>query len=465
MSDMLIKNGKICLADGVIEKDIYIKDGKVQRIGSLTEHADETIDASGKLVLPGLIDGHTHMEFPFMSEMTADDFYYGTRAALGGGVTTIVDFITPSKGQNPMEAYKEWRNKADPKVVSDYGLHCILRSGERASLDSVKPLIDEGVISFKLFMAYKNELLLDDESLYDAISEITKYNGIVAIHAENGAIVDKLTEELLKDNKVDPVYHYYSRPEIVEIEAANRIAAIASIIGKEVKMYMVHTSTYEAIDIFRKYREMGYHFYNETTPNYLTNDYTVFQGKYGYRYVMSPPFRTQNEVKQLWSRVSNNQICVFGSDHCVYSDQQKKRHGNTIPPFNEIPNGTPGTETILPLLFTHGVLKGKITLQQLVSMTSRNNAALFGLKNKGNLLPGYDADIAIVNPRKKFKVSANMLHSNIDYSIFEGEELQGFPDITVLRGEKAMEDGEILIKAGHGKYIRGETYNFNIEVN
>ena len=194
MSDMLIKNGKICLADGIIEKDLYIKDGRVDKIGSLNDHADEVIDAAGKLILPGLIDGHTHMEFPFMSEMTADDFFYGTRAALGGGVTTIVDFITPSKGQNPMEAYKEWRNKADPKVVSDYGLHCILRSGGRESLDSVKPLIDEGVISFKLFMAYKNELLLDDESLYDAIKEITKYSGVIAIHAENGAIVDKLTE-------------------------------------------------------------------------------------------------------------------------------------------------------------------------------------------------------------------------------------------------------------------------------
>ncbi len=455
MSSLLIKNGKICLSDGMIEKDMYIEDGKVKKIGILGNDADEVMDAKGKLLIPGVIDSHTHMEFPFMSEVTADDFYHGTRAALGGGVTTIVDFITPSKNENPMDAYKRWRNKADPKVVSDYALHCILRNGDRNTLDSVKPLIDEGVISFKLFMAYKNELLLDDESLYDAIKEISKYGGVTAIHAENGAIVDKKTEELLKENKTEPVNHYYSRPEIVEIEAANRIATIASMIGKNVKMYMVHTSTFEAVDIFRKYRERGYKFFNETTPNYLTYDYTIFESKYGYRYIMSPPFRTEDELSGLWGRMANNELSIMGSDHCVYSDEQKKRHSDKVPPFNEVPNGTPGTETILPLLYTNGVLKNKITMDQLVTITSKNTADMFGLKSKGNLLPGYDADIAIVDPKKEFKVSYEMLHSNIKYSIFDGMILKGFPETTILRGRKVFENGNILSDAGTGKYVRG----------
>ncbi|KPV45178.1 MULTISPECIES: dihydropyrimidinase [Acidiplasma] len=456
MNDLLIKNGNICLPSGMVKKDLYIRDGKVSKIGDINEKADEVIDASGKLILPGLIDGHTHMDFPFMSEVTADDFYYGTMAALGGGVTTIVDFITPSKGENPLDAYERWRKKADPKVVSDYSLHCILRSGDKTSLDAVKPLIDRGVISFKLFMAYKNELLLDDESLYDAIKEIARHGGVTAIHAENGAIVDKRTEELLADGKIDPVYHYFSRPEIVEIEAANRIAAIASMIGRDVTLYMVHTSTYESVDIFREYRKKGYKFYNETTPNYLTYDYSVLEGEYGYRYIMSPPFRTQAEIDGLWSRLAMDEIYVMGSDHCVYSDEQKKRYMDKVPPFNEVPNGTPGTETILPLLFTNGYMKGKISMEQLVSVSSTNPAKLFGLKNKGNLLPGYDADIVIIDPKKEFTVSYKMLHSNIKYSIFEGEKLYGFPEITILKGKKVMENGRILASAGSGKYVPGE---------
>ncbi|MEM0140224.1 MAG: dihydropyrimidinase [Ferroplasma sp.] len=456
MSDMLIKNGKICLAGGIIEKDLYIKDGKVDRVGGTATSADEIIDASGKLIIPGLIDSHTHMDFPFMSEVTADDFYYGTEAALGGGVTTIIDFITPAKGEDPVSAYEKWRKKADNKVVSDYALHCILRDDNSNSIDAIKELVKKGVISFKLYMAYKNEFLLNDESLYNAIKAITENHGIVAIHAENGAIVDKITEELLKENKTQPIYHYYSRPEIVEIEAANRVAAIASMIGKKVKMYMVHTSTAEAVDIFRKYREQGFKFYNETTPNYLTYDNSVYRGEFGYRYIMSPPFRKESEIKDLWERMSLGDIKLIGSDHCTYSDSQKMRHGDTVPPFNSVPNGTPGVETILPLLFTNGVLKGKLTIEQLVDITSRQSALLFGLQKKGNLLPGFDADVAIIDPKKEFKVTSSMLHSNIDYSIFDGMMLKGFPDMTIVRGMKAMENGDILLKPGDGKYIPGQ---------
>ncbi len=459
MSDVLIKNGKICLSTGSIEKDIYIKDGKINKIGSISSSADEIFDANGKLILPGLIDSHTHMEFPFMSETTSDDFYHGTRAALGGGVTTIVDFITPAKGQHLMDAYKEWRRKADPKVVSDYALHCILREVTEYSLSEIKSLIEQGVISFKLFMAYKNEFLLDDESLYEAIKAISENRGIVAIHAENGAMVDKKTQELLEDKKTTPVYHYFSRPEIVEIEAANRIAAIASLIGKNVVMYMVHTSTYEAVDIFRRYREKGYRFFNETTPNYLTYDYHIMEGEFGYRYVMSPPFRTKDEIEGLWQRMRLGDISIIGSDHCVYSDDQKRRGKSNIPAFNEIPNGTPGVETILPLLFTNGVMKGKITLEQLVNITSKQSAAHFGLESKGDILPGYDADLVIIDPLKEMKVESDLLHSNINYSIFEGMSLRGFPETTFLRGKKAMENGEILLKAGEGRYIPGKTKN------
>ncbi len=456
MEDVVIKNGRLVLPSGIVEKDLYIRDGKVSCIGDCGA-ADRTIDASGKLVLPGLIDSHTHMEFPFMSEITADDFYHGTRAALGGGVTTIVDFVTPGRDEDPMEAYRKWRKKADPKVVSDYALHSILRNGKRSTLDRIKELIDEGVISFKLFMAYKNEFLLEDEVLYETIKEISKYGGIIGVHVENGLLVDKNVEELLRENKTSAVYHYYSRQEPIEIEAANRLATIASLIGKHVRLYMVHTSTFEAVDIFRQYRLKGYTFYNETTPNYLTYDYSILEDKYGYRYIMSPPFRTKEEVAGLWKRLSLGEVSLVGSDHCVYSDDQKKRHRDTVPPFNEVPNGTPGTETILPLLFTLGVKKGLLSLEHLVRLTSTNSAGFFGLsRSKGNLLPGFDADLVIIDPKKELTVSSETLHSNINYTILDGMKLSGFPDMTVLRGNIVYENGEITAEKGSGRYLRGK---------
>ena len=457
MLDLIVKGGRVFTSSDVFEKDIGIKDGKISAVSSsLSDPSAKVVDATGKFVLPGLIDGHTHMEFPFMGTVTVDDFYHGTKAAVAGGVTTIVDFISPANGQNLLDAYEVWRGNADPKVVSDYALHSIIREATDENLRQVPEMVRKGVTSFKLFMAYKGELMMEDGDLYKSIKTITDAKGVVAIHAENGEIISKLTEELLSEGKGSAIYHYYSRPEQLEYEAANRIAVIASTVGKAVKLYMVHTSTGEAVDVMSQYRKKGYMFYNETTPNYLIMDNEVLNRADGYRLIMSPPYRVKEQLDMLWERLAYGEIQMIGSDHCVYSDEQKKRYKQEIPPFNTVPNGVPGVETILPLMYYFGVKKDRISMTKLVEITSANVAKLFGLyPTKGSIMPGSDADLVIFDPKRKVRINADVLHSNIDYSIFDGLEVEGWPYQTIRRGEIVYEGGKVLAKPGSGSYIPG----------
>ncbi|BFH74015.1 dihydropyrimidinase [Sulfurisphaera javensis] len=457
--DLILKNVKLFSVAGPFEGDVAIKDGKITKIsGDIQDQADKVVNLSGKYVIPGLIDGHTHMEFPFMSEVTADDFYYGTKASIAGGVTTIVDFITPPKGSSLGEAYEMWRKKADPKVISDYSLHSIIREISPKILEDIPDMIAKGVVSFKLFMAYKNEFMLNDSELYQLIKKISDYGGVIGIHAENGEIINELIQEFIREGKVESVYHYYSRPDILEIEATNRIASIASLVGKHVKMYIVHTSTGEAVDIITSYRKEGFKFFNETAPHYLMLNTEYLKRPDGYRFVMSPPLRSDEQRTKLWMRLASGDIYTVGSDHCVYSDAQKKRYKDDVPPFHEIPNGVPGTETILPLLFYFGVKRGIISMERFIEVTSYNPARLFGLyPRKGSIMPGADADFAVIDPNRRVKLSADVLHSNINYSIYDDVEVEGWNIMTIRRGEIVYEEGQVIAKKGSGTYIPGKT--------
>lgn len=455
MLDLILKNAKIFTSSGFFEGDLGVKDGKVVKLGDIQDQSDKTVDVTGKYVVPGLIDGHTHMEFPFMGEVTADDFYHGTSAAVGGGVTTIVDFVTPSRGQDLLSAYQKWRETADPKVISDYSLHMIIREVNPKVLEQIPEVIERGVMSFKLYMAYKGELMVTDGELFKVMREISSHGGVVGVHAENGEIINELIQEYVTEGKTDPIYHYYSRPDLMEIEATNRVASIASMI-EGVTMYQVHTSTGGAVDVMSSYRSRGFKYFNETTPHYLTLTLEALKRPDAYKYIMSPPLRGEDERTKLWEKLASGEIFTVGSDHCVYSVAQKKRHRDEVPPFHEIPNGVPGTETILPLLFYFGVKKGRISMERFVEVTSTNPAKLFGLSHrKGNALPGYDADFAIIDPNKRVKIDADVLHSNIDYSIYDGIQVEGWNVMTVRRGEVVMEDGQIIGTKGSGVYVPG----------
>ncbi|WOE50379.1 dihydropyrimidinase [Sulfuracidifex metallicus] len=457
MLDLVIKNAKVFTPSGYFEGDIGVKEGKIVKIGDIQEQSDKTLNVQGKYVVPGLIDGHTHMEFPFMGEVTADDFYYGTSAAVGGGVTTIVDFVTPSKGQDLLSAYQKWRETADPKVISDYGLHMIIREVNPTIMEQIPEVINRGVMSFKLYMAYKGELMVTDGELFKLVREISSHGGVVGIHAENGEVINELVQEYIMEGKVDPIYHYYSRPDEVEIEAANRVASIASLV-KGVTMYQVHTSTGEAVDVMSSYRSKGMNYFNETTPHYLILTLEALKKPDGFKYIMSPPLRSDDQRTKLWQKLAAGDIATVGSDHCVYSVSQKKRHKEEVPSFHEIPNGVPGTETILPLLFYFGVKKGKISMERFVEVTSTNPAKLFGLyPRKGAVVPGADADFAVIDPERKVKISPDVLHSNIDYTIYDGIEVEGWNVKTVRRGEVVMEEGQITAKNGSGVYVPGKS--------
>ncbi|BBG25091.1 dihydropyrimidinase [Sulfuracidifex tepidarius] len=456
MLDLVIKDAKVFTSSGYFEGDVGVKGGKIVKIGDVQEQADRTLDVQGKYVVPGLIDGHTHMEFPFMGEVTADDFYYGTSAAVGGGVTTIVDFVTPSKGQDLLSAYQKWRETADPKVVSDYGLHMIIREVNPTVMEQIPEVMGRGVMSFKLYMAYKGELMVNDGEILKLVREISSHGGVVGVHAENGEIINELVQEYVVEGKVDPIYHYYSRPDEMEIEAANRVASIASLV-KGVTMYQVHTSTGEAVDVMSSYRSRGMSYFNETTPHYLTLTLEALKRPDGYKYVMSPPLRSDDQRTKLWQKLASGEIYTVGSDHCVYSVSQKRRHREEVPSFHEIPNGVPGTETILPLLFYFGVKKGKISMERFVEVTSTNPAKLFGLyPRKGVVQPGADADFAVIDPAKRVKITPDVLHSNIDYTIYDGIEVEGWNVMTIRRGEVVMEEGQITSPRGSGVYVPGK---------
>jgi len=457
MLDLVIKNAVLFTVSGRFEGDIAIKDGKIVKIGDVQEQSNKIVNAQSKYVLPGLVDGHTHMEMPFMGTVTADDYYVGSKAALAGGVTTIVDFILPSKGEDLITAYERVKGNADKKAIADFGLHMIIREATDANLSQLKKLIVElGVVSYKMFMAYKGELLVDDKTLFKTIREISKYGGVAGIHAENGEVIDEIITQFVLEGKVDPVYHAYSRPEILELEAINRVASMASVVPNS-KLYIVHTSIAEGADVMTNFRRQGLKFFTETCPHYLVFNVEVLKRKDGYRFVCTPPFRSEEQRTKLWQRLAAGEIFTVGSDHAAFTEEQKKRWSDKPPSFHQIPNGVPGVETILPILHHYGVRKGVISFEQLVEVTSYNPAKLYGLyPRKGAVIPGADADFVIFDPNKKVRISPDVLHSNLSYTIYDGIEVEGWTVATIRRGEVVHEEGQVFGEKGSGKYIKGQ---------
>ena len=446
----VIKGGTIVTADLVYDADVLVENGRIAEIGPNLA-GDEVLDATGCYVMPGGIDPHTHLEMPFMGTYSTDDFESGTRAALSGGTTMVVDFALPQPGQGLMDAIQMWDNKST-RANCDYSFHMAITWWGEQVFDEMKDATERGINTFKHFMAYKGALMVNDDELFASFRRCAELGGIPLVHAENGDVVADLQQKFLAEGNNGPEAHAYSRPPAVEGEAANRAIMIADMAG--VPLYVVHVSCEEAHEAIRRARMQGKRVWGEPLIQHLTLDEGEYFDKdwdHAARRVMSPPFRNKKHQDSLWNGLASGSLSVVATDHCAFTTEQK-RYG--VGDFTKIPNGTGGLEDRMPMLWTHGVGTGRLTMQEFVAVTSTNIAKILNLyPRKGAILEGADADIVVWDPAKEKTISANAQQSAIDYNVFEGQHVKGLPRFTLTRGKVAVHDGEIRTEEGHGKFV------------
>jgi len=454
--ELVIKNGKIVTATDIYNADIGIENGKITEIGKELR-GDKTIDAKGMIVFPGGIDIHTHLDMPFMGAFSSDDFKTGTIAAAFGGTTSLVDFSIQSKGNSLSNAIETWRKKAEGKAVIDYGFHVAVTDATDSVINEIPKMVKEGITSLKLFLAYKGSLMIDDGGFFRVLQKAKESGALVMVHAENGDVVDILIKKLLDEGKTDPIYHWESRPDKAEGEASGRAIALAEM--ADAPLYIVHLTCKEALDKVRAARDKGLPIYAETCPQYLLLDKERYKEPNfgGAKYVMSPPLRMENDRKELWSGLINGDLQVISTDHCPFFFKGQKDAGKGN--FAKIPNGAPGIETRIPLIYTEGVLKGHFSMNKFVELVSTNPAKLFGMfPEKGTIAVGSDADIVIFDPKKEVVLKAEDLHQNVDYTPFEGFKVKGYPVKTIVNGKIVIDDGNFIGKPGEGKFIKRKPF-------
>src|SRR5436853_6736837 len=453
----VIKNGRVVTAVDDYNADILIEDGKVAMIAkAIDAEADKVIDARGRLVIPGGIDPHTHMELPFGGTSASDTFETGTIAAAYGGTTTIIDFAVQYKGQALNEALDAWHKKADGNTSIDYGFHLICTDLPDNRIDEMKSVIDQGVSSFKLFMAYPGVFLIDDGTIFKAMTIAGENGGLVCMHAENGVVIDVMVKKALAEGKTAPKYHALTRPTRAEAEGVHRAIAIAEMAHAPV--YIVHLSCYDALKEVQAARDLGLPAFAETCPQYLFLDYSLYEqeGFEGAKYVMTPPLRDRSNQEQLWKGLRGNDLQVISTDHCPFCFKEQKELGRSD--FSKIPNGGPGVEHRMSLIYDGGVVQKRINVNRFVELTSTAAAKIFGLfPKKGTIAVGSDADLVIFDPNRENTISAATHHMRVDYSAYEGRKVKGVSEIVLSRGNVIVENGKFLGKAGGGRFLKRGT--------
>jgi dihydropyrimidinase len=456
----LIRNGRVVTAVDDYEADVLIEDGTIAVIGrNLTMEADRTIDAAGLLVIPGGIDPHTHMELPFGGTFASDTFETGTRAAAFGGTTTIIDFAVQSKGQSLAAAVDAWHQKAQGNTAIDYGFHLICTDLPDERLPEIGAMIDEGVSSFKLFMAYPGVFLVDDATIFKAMGEAGERGGLICMHAENGVVIDAMVKRALAKGHTAPKYHALTRPTKAEAEGVHRAIALAEM--AEAPVYIVHLSCDDALQEVVNARDLGLPAYAETCPQYLFLDQSLYDRPdfEGAKWVMTPALRPKENQDKLWRGLRMNDLQVISTDHCPFCFKDQKQLGRDD--FSKIPNGGPGVEERMSLIFNGGVAAGRISLNRFVEITSTAAAKIFGLfPRKGTIAVGSDADIVLFDPNAERTISAATHHMNVDYSCYEGMTVRGVTKTVLSRGKVIIENGEYLGKAGDGQFLkRGHAFS------
>ena len=452
----LIKNGRIVTAVDDYRADIFIDGETVTTIGKMLDmEADVVIDAAGKLVIPGGIDPHTHMELPFGGTYSSDDFFTGTRAAAFGGTTTIIDFAVQTKGESMTSGVDAWHKKAEGKTCIDYGFHLITTEFEDGDEKEMYKLMDEGITSFKLFMAYPGVFLADDATIFRAMSAAGQRGGLICMHAENGIVINEIIKRFIADGRTAPKYHALTRPTIAEAEGVHRAIAIAEM--AESPVYIVHLSCTDALNQVRQARDRGIPAFAETCPQYLFHSIEDYgDGWEGAKYVMTPPLREKHNHAELWKGLKMDDLQVISTDHCPFCMKEQKELG--LDDFSKIPNGAPGVENRMNLIYNGGVVENRISLNRFVELTSTAAAKMFGLfPKKGTIAVGSDADIVIFDPEKEHTFGVENEHMNVDYSSYEGWKMKGKVDTVLSRGRVIIDGGEHRGNAGDGQFIkRGE---------
>jgi len=455
----IIRNGRIVTAVDDYNADLLIDGEQVVMIArKIDVQADKVIDAKGRLVIPGGIDPHTHLDLPFGGTSSSDNFETGTKAAAHGGTTTIIDFAVQYKGQALNEALDVWFKKAEGRTSVDYGFHLICTDLPDQRLNEMKGLIDQGVSSFKLFMAYPGVFLVDDGTIYKAMTVATEKGGLICMHAENGVVIDIIVKKAIAEGRTAPKYHALTRPTKAEAEGVHRAIALAEIAGAPV--YIVHLSCDDSLQEVTRARDMGVPVYAETCPQYLFLDYSVYEkpGFEGAKYVMTPPIREKWNQEKLWRGLQSNDLQVVSTDHCPFCFKEQKELGKDD--FSKIPNGGPGVEHRMSLVYNGGVASGKISLNRFVEITSTSAARIFGLfPKKGTIAVGSDADIVIFDPNEEMTISAKTHHMNVDYSCYEGMSVRGVTKSVLSRGSLVIEDGKYIGKPGYGRFLKRGLFN------
>jgi len=451
---ILIKGGRIITAADDYIADVYVDDERISLIGeSLDESADKVIDASGKYVLPGGVDPHTHLDMPFGGTVTIDDVESGQTSAAFGGTTTHVDFIIQPQGSSFAGAVDEWLAKANGKQVIDMGYHMAVTDlKEGGTLEELAGLPDQGITSYKLFMAYKGALMVDDETLFRTMQVAAETGALVMVHAENGDAIDVLVKEALAAGHTEPKYHALTRPPETEGEATNRAIQLARVAGSP--LYVVHVSCAESVEPIQLAREKGWDVWGETCTQYFFVDYTFLERPdfEGAKYVYTPPPRDKANQDVLWNAVRTDTLSAISTDHCAFLWDGQKTIGKDD--FSKIPNGGPGLENRLQMIHEFGVRGGRISLNRMVELLSTNPAKLFGLyPRKGTIAVGSDADIVVFDPEKRVTITAATQHSKTDYNLYEGTEVTGTPEIVLLRGNVLVEGDELVAQPGIGQFV------------
>ncbi len=468
MATTIIKNGTVVTATETMQADVLIDGSKIVAIVATDQvdlglAADHTIDASGKLVLPGGIDVHTHMELPFGGTFAADTFETGTRAAAWGGTTTIVDFAVQTKGESAMDGFEKWMEKAEGECAIDYGFHMITGDINEQTLKEMDMLVEEGVTSFKMFMAYPGVFYSDDGEIVLAMQKAAENGSVIAMHAENGIAIDVFVGQALQRGETDPIYHGMVRKSILEGEATHRAIRLAEVTGAPV--YFVHLSALEALEQVTRARDKGRNVFAETCPQYLLLDLDhLGDGFEGAKYVCSPPLRDRaaGHQEHLWRGLKTDDLQVVSTDHCpfcmgdhhTFGVQKQLGRDN----FAAIPNGIPGVENRMELIFDAGVSAGRINLNRFVEITATAPAKMFGLfPKKGTIAPGSDADVVILDPDLSHTISVETHHMDVDYSAYEGRELTGKVETVLSKGKAVIADGAYHGRKGDGEYLRRGT--------